>query len=458
MDISVVGTGYVGLVSGVCLAEKGHRVICVDIDADKVERINAGDSPIHEEGLDELLQRNVGNGLSATTDLADAVARTSLTIIAVGTPFDGSAIDVSFIESASESIGKALCNKSDFHTVVVKSTVVPGTSDNVVLPIVEKASGKVVGRDFGVSMNPEFLREGAAIGDFMDPDRIVYGGTDDKTLAIMDELYAVFPDADKMGTTNKTAEMIKYTANSLLATMISFSNEMGNLCASLGDIDIVDVMHGVHLDRRVSPIMDDGERVVPGIATYLEAGCGFGGSCFPKDVKALIAHGEAAGERMSILKSVVGINKTQPLLLIELLGRHFDSLKDRKITVLGLAFKPGTDDMRESPSIPIVEALAKAGAAITAYDPIAAEEAQKLFVDIPMAYADTVVDAVKGADAIVLVTRWEEFEDLPVIINGMDVAPLLVDGRRMIDRNAVPRYEGIGLSNTASPEPLAEAS
>jgi UDPglucose 6-dehydrogenase/GDP-mannose 6-dehydrogenase len=458
MDISVVGTGYVGLVSGVCLAEKGHKVICVDIDSGKVERINAGDSPIHEEGLDELLQRNVGKRLSATTDLADAVAKTNLTIIAVGTPFDGSAIDVSYIRSASEAIGKALCAKTDFHTVVVKSTVVPGTSDGVVLPIVEKASGKVAGRDFGVSMNPEFLREGAAIGDFMDPDRIVYGGTDNKTLEVMGELYAVFPDADKVATTNKTAEMIKYTANSLLATMISFSNEIGNLCTSLGDIDIVDVMRGVHLDRRVSPIMADGTRVVPGIATYLEAGCGFGGSCFPKDVKALIAHGEAAGEGMHILKSVVGINKTQPLLLIDLLGKHFDSLNDRKITVLGLAFKPGTDDMRESPSIPIVNALAEAGAAITAYDPIAAEEAQKLFADVPIEYADTVIDAVKGADAIVLVTRWEEFEDLPIIINGMNSPPLLVDGRRMVAKDSVPRYEGIGLSVTASPEPLAEAS
>ena len=307
-------------------------------------------------------------------------------------------------------------------------------------------------------MNPEFLREGAAIGDFMDPDRIVYGGTDEQTLAVLDELYAVFPDTDKVRTTNKTAEMIKYTANSLLATMISFSNEMGNLCTSLGDIDIIDVMRGVHLDRRLSPIMENGDRVVPAIATYLEAGCGFGGSCFPKDVKALIAHGEGAGEDMNILKSVVKINKTQPLLLLDLLGKHFETLRGRKIAVLGLAFKPGTDDMRESPSIPIVKALHEAGAAISAYDPIAAEEAKKLFADIPMQYAPTVKEAVKGVDAIVLVTRWEEFVALPDIINGMDVAPLLIDGRRMIDKNAVPRYEGIGLSVTPAPNRLAEAS
>ena len=458
MKISVVGTGYVGLVSGVCLAEKGHDVTCVDIDAAKVARINAGDSPIHEDGLDDLLARNVGARLSATTDLAAAVAATSLTIIAVGTPFDGSAIDISYIEAASEAIGHALRDKQDFHTVVVKSTVVPGTTDDVVLPTVEKASGKRAGHDFGVSMNPEFLREGAAIGDFMDPDRIVYGGTDERTLATLDELYAVFPDTDKIRTTNKTAEMIKYTANSLLATLISFSNEMGNLCSSLGEIDIVDVMRGVHLDRRLSPIMDDGARVTPAIATYLEAGCGFGGSCFPKDVKALIAHGEGAGEDMNILKSVVDLNKAQPLLMLGLLGKHFETLKGRRIAVLGLAFKPGTDDMRESPSIPIVEALHAAGANITAYDPIAADEAQSLFANIPMQYAPSVQEAVSGVDAILLVTRWQEFEALPEIINDMDVAPLLVDGRRMIDKNAVPRYEGIGLSSHNSPDRLAEAS
>jgi len=446
MDISVVGTGYVGLVSGVCLAELGHHVICVDLDKDKVAQINAGHSPIHEDGLDEVLARNIGERLTATTDLSDAIARSSLTIIAVGTPFDGSAIDTTYIKVASEAIGKALRNKDEFHTVVVKSTVVPGTTDDVVLPIVERASWKLVGHDFGVSMNPEFLREGAAIGDFMDPDRIVYGGTDERTLAVMDELYSVFADADKIRTTNKTAEMIKYTANSLLATMISFSNEIGNLCSELGEIDVVDVMKGVHQDRRLSPILPNGERIVPAITTYLEAGCGFGGSCFPKDVKALIAHGEAAGQDMNILRSVVDINHKQPLRLIELLKKHLSSLKGRKIAVLGLAFKPGTDDMRESPSIPIIKALHDEQATISAFDPIAAEEAGKLFADVPIEYADSVQEALRDCDAIVLVTRWDEFASLPEMINSMDEAPLLIDGRRMIDKNSVPRYEGVGLT------------
>ncbi len=446
MDISVVGTGYVGLVSGVCLADKGHRVICVDLDEAKVAQINAGQSPIHEDGLDALLQANIGSRLTATTDLADAVSKSTLTIIAVGTPFDGSAIDTSYIEAAAKAIGTLLRDKESFHTVVVKSTVVPSTTDEVVLPILEQASGKRAGHDFGVSMNPEFLREGSAIGDFMEPDRIVYGGTDEQTFTVLNELYSVFANVDKIRTTNKTAEMIKYTANSLLATLISFSNEMGNLCAGLGGIDVVDVMKGVHLDKRLSPVLENGERVVPAITTFIEAGCGFGGSCFPKDVKALISHGQKAGHEMNILQSVIDLNHAQPLQLLSLLGKHFDSLQGLKIAVLGLAFKPGTDDMRESPAIPIVRALHKEGAEISAYDPVATDEARKEFPDVPIQYAASMSAAVQGADAIVLITTWDEFASLPDIINNMEPAPLLIDGRRMIDKNSVPRYEGIGLS------------
>lgn len=447
MKISIVGTGYVGLVSGACLAEKGHTVICVDVDTDKVDQINAGQCPIYEEGLDSLVTRNVGTRLSATSDLAAAVLDTEITLIAVGTPFDGVAIDTGYIEGASREIGEAIRDKDTFHAVVIKSTVVPGTTDETATPILEKASGKKAGIDFGVGMNPEFLREGVAIPDFMKPDRIVYGATDERTFALLDTVYSVFDGVDIIRTSNKTAEMIKYTANSLLATLISFSNEIGNLCTGLGDIDVVDVMKGVHLDRRLSPILESGERVVPSITTFIEAGCGFGGSCFPKDVKALIAHGQAAGQKMNLLQSVIDINRAQPMQVVSLLKKHFDSLNGLKVAVMGLAFKPGTDDMRESPSIPIVRALHDAGAEIAAYDPVAIEEAQKVFTGIEINYAFSIEDAVQSADAVVVVTIWDEFRSLPEIIGKLKNPPLLIDGRRMIDKNAVPRYDGIGMTS-----------
>lgn len=445
MDVAVVGTGYVGLVSGVCLAEKGHRVVCVDQDASKVSAIESGRSPIYEEGLQELLERNLGRRLRATRDLFEAIETSDLSLIAVGTPFDGQSIDVSHVRAASAEIGRALRTRDSFHSVVVKSTVVPGTSDQVVRPVLEQESGKRAGEGFGVGMNPEFLREGVAVSDFMNPDRIVYGGSDERTLAALDELYAVFESADKIRTSNKTAEMIKYASNSLLATLISFSNEVGNLCAALGDIDVVDVMKGVHLDRRLSPVLEDGRRIVPAVTTYLEAGCGFGGSCFPKDVKALIAHGEQAGQGMDLLRSVIRINEAQPERLIELLNKHFASLRDRRIAVLGLAFKPGTSDMRESPSIPLIQTLHREGASIAAFDPVACEEAKRAFGGLPVDYAASLEQAIEGADAIVIVTIWDQFADLPELIARLEPPPLVVDGRRMLDKHAVLRYEGIGL-------------
>jgi UDPglucose 6-dehydrogenase len=236
MKISVLGTGYVGLVSGVCLAEKGHQVICVDIDPQKVAQTNQGIPVIFENGLEALLKKNILSRFSATTDLGWAIMETDLSIIAVGTPFNGDQIDLTYIREVSRQIGETLREKRGYHVVVVKSTVVPGTTESVVLPIIEKASGKKGGADFGVGMNPEFLREGMAVQDFMNPDRIVLGGVDERTLDQLESLYSVFEGVDIIRTTPKTAEMIKYTSNALLATMISFSNEIGNLCASLGGL------------------------------------------------------------------------------------------------------------------------------------------------------------------------------------------------------------------------------
>jgi UDPglucose 6-dehydrogenase/GDP-mannose 6-dehydrogenase len=445
VKVSVIGTGYVGLVSGVCLAEKGHDITCVDIDQAKVDKINQGMPPIYEEGLAALLKKNIHRNLTATTALRSAVLETDLSLIAVGTPFAGNEIDLRYIKEVARQIGEALRDKPGYHVVVVKSTVVPGTTDDVVRPILEEASGKQAGVDFGVGMNPEFLREGKAIEDFMNPDRIVLGGMDERSTAVLEELYAVFDGVDKLKASPKTAEMIKYAANSLLATMISFSNEIGNLCGALGGIDVVEVMQGVHLDKRLSPILAGGDRIVPAFTTYLEAGCGFGGSCFPKDVKALIAHGKKAGRPMPLLDAVIEVNEHQPQQVLDILNMHFPSLQGMRVAVLGLAFKPGTDDMRESPAIPVVRGLLAQGAQIKAHDPVARHEAEKLFGNHQIVYCDDLAETVQDVQAVVLLTRWDTFKQVPQLLAQLESQPLFVDGRRMLNKQSVVRYTGIGL-------------
>lgn len=443
MKVAIVGTGYVGLVSGACLAAKGHDVTCVDVDPSKVDRINAKDPPIYEAGLQGLLDEVVPSRLRATGDLAAAVRAADLTLIAVGTPFDGELIDLTYIREAARQIGEALRTHAPYHVVIVKSTVVPGTTEDVVLPILEEASGKRAGEGFGVGMNPEFLKEGEAIADFMYPDRIVLGGIDARTLDVMAGLYDVFPDTDVLKTTPRTAEMIKYTANSLLATLISFSNEVGNLSATLG-VDAAEVMRGVHLDKRFTPLMADGSRVIPGMISYLAAGCGFGGSCFPKDVKALIAHGAAKGAPMQLLNAVIEVNAAQPARMIEMLRARKGELKGLKVAVLGMAFKPGTDDIRESPSLPVTQTLLDEGADIRAFDPIARHEAEKVF-RTGVRFENTVEGAIEGADAILIMTAWPEFRSLPEALSESGARPLIIDGRRILAKDSVPDYAGIGL-------------
>lgn len=445
MRISVIGTGYVGLVSGVCLAEKGHEVICVDADAKKISLIQKGIPPIFERGLEPLLQKHIGHKLKAIADLREAVLETELSLIAVGTPFSGEEIDLRFIREVSRQIGQALREKPAYHVVVVKSTVVPGTTDTTVLPILEESSRKKAGLDFGVGMNPEFLTEGEAVSDFMNPDRIVLGGIDEKTIATLDRVYSGFEGVDKLRTNCKTAEMIKYASNALLATMISFSNELANLGSALGGIDTVDVMRGVHLSNYLSVRLPDGTRKGPGITSFLAAGCGFGGSCLPKDVKALVAHGRKAGVPMGLLDSVIQVNQQQPQQVISLLKKHYPSLRGVRVAVLGLSFRPDTNDMRESPAIPILRALAAEGAAIKAYDPAAREEAREIFRGDSVQVSDELHDTVADAQAVVLVTRWDEFQQLPALLAHRHPQPVFVDGRRMLAKSSFARYEGIGL-------------
>jgi UDPglucose 6-dehydrogenase len=443
MRVAVVGTGYVGLVTAVGLAELGHTVVCIDVDAGKVAALDRGEPPIFERGLEPLLRRNLGVRLRATTDLRAAVRDSELTFICVGTPSreDGS-IDVSFVRRAAEQIGDALAGGSGWHAVVVKSTVVPGTTDGIVTPALERASGRRVGADLGVGVNPEFLTEGQAVDDFLHPDRIVVGG-DRRTVAALRGLYASFERVPMVETNAPTAEMIKYASNAMLATAISFANEIANLGSEIGGIDVVEVMKGVHLSRYLTTPLGDGSSVTAPLSSFLEAGCGYGGSCLPKDVAALAARGREVGSRMRLLEAVAEVNDRQPARLVELLQRRLGTLDGRRITVLGLAFKPDTDDVRSSPAFPVLRSLLAAGVEVSAHDPLVGPEALDGFADVT--YVEDLAAAIKQSEAVVIVTRWDHYRQVPELVAQLDPPPLVVDGRRMLDPASVPDYAGIGL-------------
>lgn len=440
MRISIIGTGYVGLVTGACLADKGHDVVCVDLNETRVLGLNQARPPIHEAGLDELLQRHVPARLRATTDLRSAVLGSDVTMIAVGTPFGDREIDLSAVITCARQIGEALRDKHGYHLVVVKSTVVPGTTDDKVRPVLEAASGRAVGERLGLAMNPEFLSEGEAVRDFLFPDRIVLGGVDQHSTEVLAGLYAPFdPAVPRLCTNTRTAEMIKYASNSLLATLISFSNELANLGAAIGGIDTVEVMRGVHLSQYFRDRNDEG---LPPITSFLRAGCGFGGSCLPKDVSALVAQGKSLQRPMRLLESVLDINRSQADVVVGLLQRHWPRLAGVRVAVLGLAFKPGTNDVRESPAFQIMRRLLDQGAVLTAHDPVANREAAEAFAQPAVTYCGSVDAALFRAQAVVVVTPWPQFRDLPERVRP---PMLLVDGRRAYDRASVANYEGVGL-------------
>jgi len=413
-----------------------------------VDAINAGRAPIHELGLPDLLEHHVGTRLRATSDLAGAVAASDVTFIAVGTPAAEGRIDLQYVEKAAAAIGEALRGKDGYHAVVVKSTVIPGTTDGPVRRALEAGSGKLAGPDFGLGMNPEFLTEGQAVADFMNPDRIVLGGIDGRTHALLEALYEGFEGAPRILTNPRTAEMIKYASNALLATSISFSNEIARLCAKVGGVDVVDVMRGVHESAYLTSRSAGGPPRTAAIASFLQAGCGFGGSCLPKDVTALAAQGEDLGLAMPLLRSVLAINAAMPEELVRLVTKHVPDLAGVPVSVLGLAFKPDTDDLRESPAFPVLRRLRAAGARLTAYDPIARPETHPDLRDVRL--AASLEDAVAGAEVVVLVTRWAEFQELPALLERLGRTPLVVDGRRVLPPGRFARYEGIGRETEGS--------
>jgi UDPglucose 6-dehydrogenase/GDP-mannose 6-dehydrogenase len=442
MKVSIVGAGYVGLVTGACLAECGHDVTCVDVDPDKVEMINSARSPIYEKGLPELLERHVGGRLRAATGLAAAVAATEVTFIAVGTPaFDGK-IDLSYVEAAASEIGGALRHKTGDSTVIVKSTVVPGTTVGTVRAALERASGKIAGRGFGLGMNPEFLTEGTAVADFSCPDRLVLGGIDARTHDVLYELYSTFDEAvPRIVTSPTTAEMIKYASNAVLATMISFSNEIARLCRAIGDVDAIDVMRGVHQAGYFTTRLGN-KRIAAPIVGFLEPGCGFGGSCLPKDVTALIGQGREKGLALNLLQSVLDVNRGQADEIMGLIRRNHASLLNVPVTILGIAFKPDTDDVRESPAFPIIRRLKTEGAHLTVYDPVARPSGHEDLVGVNL--VGSLPEAVANAKIVILVTRWAEFSQLAGLLDELGKRPLVVDGRRVLDPGSFAHYEGIG--------------
>jgi UDPglucose 6-dehydrogenase len=419
MDLSFVGTGYVGLVTGACFAKLGNRVICVDIDETKVDKINRAISPLYEAGLDELLL-TYRDKIEATTDYGYALQNSDVTFICVGTPLSRDGLqNLSYIKAAVAEIGRSLKGNGKWHLVVVKSTVLPGTTRDVLLPILERSSGKQAGIDFGLAVNPEFLREGAAVHDFLEPDRIVLGCFDPRSEEVLRAVYHSF-SCPLLVTSPTAAEMIKYGSNAFLATKVSFINELGNLCKRLG-IDTYEVAEGMGLDRRIG-------------RAFLDSGIGWGGSCFPKDLRALIVWARELGEEPRILERVVAVNDLQPLRVIHLLKRHIPELAGRTIGVLGLAFKPGTDDVRESRALAIVGQLLEEGAVVKAYDPEAMENFKRIYPQITYC---TSAEETLSSDAVLLLTKWEAFRELDYR------GKLVIDGRRVEEARNAGIYEGV---------------
>ena len=411
----MIGSGYVGLVSGACFADFGHDVVCVDKDASKIERLLDGVMPIYEPGLDELVARNVQSGrLRFTTDLAEGVAGADAIFIAVGTPSrrgDGHA-DLTYVHAAAKEIGEAL---TGYAVVVTKSTVPVGTGDEVERIIREAAPQA----QFGVVSNPEFLREGAAIDDFKRPDRIVIGSEDDRATEVMRQVYRplYLNAAPILVTRRRTAELIKYAGNAFLATKITFINEIADLCEKVG-ADVKDVSRGIGLDNRIG-------------SKFLHAGPGYGGSCFPKDTLALLKTSQDYDAPQRIVEAVVAVNDTRKRAMgRKIIAAMGGDVRGKTVAVLGLTFKPNTDDMRDSPAIAVIQTLQDAGATVKAYDPEGVEQARKVLDNVD--YCDGPYSAIEGADALAIVTEWDEFRALDLArVKSLLASPVLVDLRNI---------------------------
>jgi UDPglucose 6-dehydrogenase len=432
MKVSVIGTGYVGLVTGTCLAEVGNDVLCLDVDVNKINILKQGGIPIYEPGLEDMVKRNVAAGrLRFTTDVAESAKHGAIQFIAVGTPpdEDGSA-DLQYVVAAARAIGQ---NMQEYKVIVDKSTVPVGTADKVRAAVQEELSKRGAQLEFSIASNPEFLKEGAAVEDFMRPDRIVLGVDDARAVELMRSLYAPFNrNHDRLIVMDiKSAELTKYAANAMLATRISFMNELALLAEKMG-ADIENVRHGIGSDPRIG-------------YHFLYAGCGYGGSCFPKDVQAMQRTAKEYGSELRILNAVETANERQKEVLLDKITAKFgNDLSGKNIALWGLAFKPNTDDMRDAPSRVLIKGLWERGATVTAYDPVAMHEATRIFGNDPrLKLVDTQMEALEGADALAIVTEWQVFRapDFTALKARLK-NPVIFDGRNLYDPKDV-RAAGI---------------
>ncbi|SEH16074.1 UDPglucose 6-dehydrogenase [Natronorubrum sediminis] len=433
MHVSIVGSGYVGTTVAACLADLGHEVVNVEIDEEIVETINAGEAPIHESGLEERIAKHAGENLRATTDY-DAVCETDVTFLCLPTPqADDGSLDLAIMQAGAESLGRALAAKDDDHLVVVKSTVLPGTTEDLVGPVLEDHAETAVGEGIELAMNPEFLRMGTAVEDFLEPDKVVVGATNEPARATLRELYAPIlerEDTDLVETDISEAELIKYANNAFLASKVSLVNELGNIAKAYG-ADAYEVLEAVGLDDRIS-------------AQFMRSGLGWGGSCFPKDVAALRAGAREQEYEPELLDAVVAVNDAQPRRLVDLLEQHVSgeadgSLEGSRIAVLGLSFKPGTDDVRKSRALDVIETLHERDATVVAYDPVAVENVRPEYPSVEFAGSGS--DALEGADGAVVATDWPEFDELSFEEMAQRI---VVDGRRIdIDESTLEAYEGL---------------
>lgn len=437
MKIAVIGTGYVGLVSGTCLASKGHRVTCFDLNKDTIDILKGGEIPIYEHGLADLMFKNKKNIFFEVLNSEKKLRLLEFDtiIVAVGTPNLKGKIDLSQIESVAIMLAKLIKNTEKYISIILRSTVLPGTTDTFFKNIIENQSGKKLGQ-FGLGMNPEFLREGNAIDDFLGADRIVMGYEDKGTLNIMRDMYRSW-NCHKLEMNSRSAEMLKYVNNTLLATLISSVNEYSNIAKEIGEIDFNQVMHGVYLDNRWSPLLADGNKLFPKIIDYLKPGCGYGGSCFPKDVKAFSTIAKQTSVEPKIIDAVIEVNNDQPNRVVEMLKNKVKNLSDKRVLILGLAFKPETDDVRESVSLKIINLLSDKVLSLSAHDPVAIKNTKKIINPlININYVDDWKIAIDKADIIIIATNWNDYK----LIDQLEFSlsdKVIFDTRSLLDSSFV---------------------